>query len=77
MILPESASMKRLFAYWSSSDKEYAPAIPSHNPAAKIDYVLYRPAHRWKVLEISVICDTIASDHCAQLSVLELLPAIQ
>ncbi len=74
---PESATMNRLFSYWSASDKEYAPTIPSHKPVAKIDYVLYKPAHRWKVVETSVICDTIASDHCAQLSVLELLPAIQ
>ena len=74
---PESATINRLFSYWSASDKEYAPTIPSHKPVAKIDYVLYKPAHRWKVVETSVICDTIASDHCAQLSVLELLPAIQ
>ena len=74
---PESAAMKRIFSYWSASAKEYAPTFPSHNPAAKIDYVLYKPAHRWKVVETSVICDTIASDHCAVLSVLVLLPAVQ
>jgi len=34
---------------------------------------MFYPANRWKVLETKVICDTIASDHCAYLVVLELL----
>jgi endonuclease/exonuclease/phosphatase family metal-dependent hydrolase len=72
---PESAPMKLLFSEWTESDTEHSPTIPSNEPRAKIDYVLYKPAHRWKVIESRVICDSIASDHCAQLSVLELLPA--
>ncbi len=40
----------------------------------KIDYVLYKPANRWKVLETKVIDEKIASDHCPLLTVLELLP---
>ena len=71
---PESATMTTLFSEWTESDANYAPTMPSKQPKAKIDYVLYRPANRWKIIESRVICDTIASDHCAQLSVLELLP---
>ena len=37
-------------------------------------YILYGPPERWRVLESRVICDTVASDHCALLSVLELVP---
>lgn len=74
---PESETMKRLLSVWTPSDRDFLPTIPSDKPRAKIDYVLYKPAKRWKVIETRVICDTIASDHCAQLSVLELRSAIQ
>ena len=70
---PESATMTELFSKWTASDPDLSPTFPSKKPVVKIDYVLFKPAHRWKVIETRVICDTIASDHCAQLSVLELL----
>ena len=70
---PESATMTELFSKWTVSDPDFSPTIPTKKPVMKIDYVLFKPAHRWKVIETRVICDTIASDHCAQLSVLELL----
>ncbi|MEA3460816.1 MAG: endonuclease/exonuclease/phosphatase family protein [Bacteroidota bacterium] len=72
---PESKTMSILFSEWTGSDPEHAPTSPSMAPRGKIDYILYRPANRWRVIESRVICDSIASDHCAVLSVLELLPA--
>lgn len=74
---PESSTMSILFKEWTEADPSHLPTIPSIAPKHKIDYVLYRPLNRWKVLETRVICDTIASDHCALLSVLELLPPVQ
>ena len=74
---PESRPMEILFSDLKPSDAEFAPTIPSDGPRAKIDYILYGPPERWNVLETKVICDTIASDHCAFLSVLELLPAAE
>jgi len=74
---PESRAMEILFSDLKPSDPDFAPTIPSDAPRAKIDYILYGPPDRWRVLESRVICDTIASDHCAFLSVLELLPADQ
>jgi endonuclease/exonuclease/phosphatase family metal-dependent hydrolase len=50
-----------------------APTYPSTDPAEKIDYVMFYPKNRWKILSSEVICDKIASDHCALLVVLELL----
>ena len=50
-----------------------APTYSSKQPTKKIDYVMYLPQDRWRVLETEVICDTIASDHCAYLVTLELL----
>ncbi len=72
---PESRTMEILFSDLKPSDKDIAPTIPSDGPRVKIDYILYGPPERWRVLESRVICDSVASDHCALLSVLELLPA--
>lgn len=71
---PDSEAMKLLFQNWTPSDPSYKPTIPSDGaPRAKIDYVLYRPANKWRVLETKVICNEKATDHCVMLSVLELL----
>lgn len=72
---PESRCMEILFSDLSPSSTDMAPTIPSNGPRAKIDYILYGPPDRWRVLESRVICDSVASDHCAFLSVLELLPS--
>jgi len=72
---PESRTMEILFSDLSPSSTDMAPTIPSNGPRAKIDYILYGPPDRWRVLESRVICDSVASDHCAFLSVLELLSA--
>ncbi len=72
---PESRTMALLFSDLEPSCVDLAPTFPSDGPRVKIDYILYGPPDRWKVLESRVICDTVASDHCALLSVLELLPA--
>ena len=71
---PESTPMSILFSEWTEASPDRAPTFPSKQAERKIDYVLYRPANRWRIIESRVICDTVASDHCAQLSVLELLP---
>lgn len=48
------------------------PTFPSNDPSRKIDYILFSPSNKWEVIENRVICDSIASDHCAVLSVLRL-----
>ena len=73
--IPESRCMEILFSDLKPSSTDMAPTFPSDGPRVKIDYILYGPPERWRVLESRVICDTVASDHCALLSVLELLPA--
>jgi len=49
------------------------PTFPSENPRVKIDYIMLYPKNNWKVLETKIIQDSIASDHCAYLAVIELL----
>jgi endonuclease/exonuclease/phosphatase family metal-dependent hydrolase len=72
---PESEPMKILSRFWTdASARDPQPTFPSSNPRRRIDYVLFRPADRWKVLETRVIDEKVASDHCPLLVVLELLP---
>lgn len=71
---PESQTMAVFFEEWTKSFAENVPTIPSTNPRSKIDYILYRPANRWRVLDTQVIDERVASDHLPVLSVLELLP---
>jgi endonuclease/exonuclease/phosphatase family metal-dependent hydrolase len=71
---PESLAINILKTKWTDSfgdNPEFT--FPSDQPNRKIDYILYRPANRWEVVENRVICDEIASDHCAVLTVLKLV----
>ena len=72
---PGSNPIRLLEDKWTASYESElaAPTYPSGNPVKKIDYVMFYPENRWKINESRVICDSIASDHCAYLVVLELL----
>lgn len=70
---PESKTMKILFKNWQPSITENIPTAPAIDAKVKIDYILFRPTNRWRVLEKKVIDEKVASDHKPVLSVLELL----
>lgn len=72
--VPGSAPITKLQSYWGASynSENPEPTFPSDAPKVKIDYVMFSPEERWKVRETKVICDEVASDHCAYLVVLEL-----
>lgn len=70
---PESKTIAILKENWTdSSRKSSFLTFPSDAPDRKIDYILFRPAEKWEVIDSYPICDSIASDHCAVLSVLQL-----
>ena len=73
--VPGSTPIDILEKMWTGSyNKENPePTFPSDSPRKKIDYVMFYPNHKWKVLKTKVIQDTIASDHCAYLVTLELI----
>lgn len=72
---PKSNAIRILEQFWTSAYDKTSPkaTYPSIQPNIKIDYVMFYPKNRWKVLKREVICNTIASDHCAYLVTLELL----
>ncbi len=47
---PDSETMQILFSEWTLSDTNLNPTIPVANPTVKIDYVLFKPANKWRVL---------------------------
>lgn len=75
--IPGSETLKILEKHWGITydPKDPIPTFPSHAPEKKIDYVMFYPKQRWRVVEREVLCDKVASDHCAVLVFLELMPA--
>jgi endonuclease/exonuclease/phosphatase family metal-dependent hydrolase len=72
---PGSEPMRRLLEHWQDAAAEKPmPTFPSGQPDRRIDYVLYRPAERWTVVESRVIPEPVASDHCPVLTILEYAP---
>ena len=71
---PGSLPINILEGIWDSSYDRVSPAptFPSDNPRKKIDYVMHFPKGRWRVIDSRVLCDSVASDHCAYLVTLEL-----
>jgi endonuclease/exonuclease/phosphatase family metal-dependent hydrolase len=72
--VPESATLAEFAKSWTRSNAQPLPTIPVGQPARQIDYLLFRPASRWKVIETKVLDEAVASDHRAILAVLEWLP---
>ena len=72
---PESKPINILKQHWVTSygEEQPAPTYPSDKPRIKIDYVMFSPGEQWKVLDRTVIKDTVASDHCAYLVSLQLI----
>jgi endonuclease/exonuclease/phosphatase family metal-dependent hydrolase len=70
---PESEAMKVLAKQWTPATPfdRGLKTIPADTPRSQIDYVLVRPAGRFKVAEAKVIEEKVASDHRPVLVVLE------
>lgn len=72
--VPGSEPINLLETIWTPtySKSQPQPTFPSDNPRVKIDYILFIPKHRWRVLHTEVIQDPVSSDHCAYLVTLKL-----
>jgi endonuclease/exonuclease/phosphatase family metal-dependent hydrolase len=71
---PDSRVLQAFAEHWqvAGAGKEL-PTYPVEKPQRQIDYILYRPADRWQVIEVRVLDDAVASDHRAIFAVLELV----
>lgn len=71
--VPDSKTLSDLGREWKRTNEKPIPTIPVATPTRQIDYALYRPAQRWKVVETRVLEEAVASDHRPILAVLELM----
>lgn len=74
--VPDSPAIKVLQSHWTDATAgRPQPTWPADQPRTKIDYVFFRPADGWRVVEQQVIGEPVASDHRPLLVVLECLPS--
>ncbi len=73
---PGSKPIQVLRAAWiaAKAGDEFPKTFPSTEPQRTIDFVMYRGPGEWKVTEVKVIDEPVASDHCPVLVVLEWQP---
>ena len=75
--LPDSTTLALLREHWTAAHGDSPePTYPSKDPRMKIDYVMFAPEECWRVIEMRVIADEVASDHCAVVAELELRAAV-
>lgn len=74
---PNSQTLQEFGKNWQATNRDPLPTFPAGRPTRQIDYILYRPADRWKVIETRVLDEPVASDHRPILAVLELIEAAQ
>lgn len=72
----ESDTLHELDTVWTRTNHKSLPTVPVKTPKRQIDFILYRPAKRWKVIETRVLKEAVASDHRAIFSILELTPGL-
>ncbi len=70
--VPTSETLKLFQQNWTNpTASKPLPTIPSNVPTRQIDYVLFRPADQWRMVEAQVLDEPVASDHRPLLVVLE------
>jgi len=70
--VPASPTLTALGTHWTRSNPTVLLTSPASKPSRQIDYVLVRPASRWRAVETHVLDEAVASDHRPVLAVLEL-----
>jgi endonuclease/exonuclease/phosphatase family metal-dependent hydrolase len=70
----ESRVLGKFAELWCVSNTDELATVPVSEPKRQIDFILFRPGIRWRVAEVRVLTEAVASDHRAIFAVLELLP---
>jgi endonuclease/exonuclease/phosphatase family metal-dependent hydrolase len=68
----DSRVLEELRREWHIVGDVDTPTVPSDKPRRQIDFVLYRPAEQWRIVESHVLTEPVASDHRPLMVVLEL-----
>lgn len=73
--LPDSKTLREFGTMWARANERVLPTVPVNQPTKQIDFILFRPTERWRVIEVRVLDEAVASDHRAIFAVLEVLPS--
>ncbi len=69
---PDTPILEELQGRWANPPAvDPSPIGPTGRPRLRVDYVLIRPAARWRVIESIIVDEPVASDHRPLLVVLE------
>ena len=67
-----SRTLYELQKRWRSTTAKPLPTIPVAKPERQIDFILYRPANTFRVKEVKVLDERVASDHRAIFAVIDM-----
>jgi endonuclease/exonuclease/phosphatase family metal-dependent hydrolase len=70
----DSRVAHRFSESWTKVRDEEMPTVPVKAPRRQIDFIMFRPADRWRTVEARVLDESVASDHRAYFAIVELLP---
>ncbi|MEF8845984.1 MAG: endonuclease/exonuclease/phosphatase family protein [Bacteroidales bacterium] len=71
---PGSRPIDILLERWTmTADTPAEPTYPSGSPERKLDYIMFHPESRWKMVERKVIEEKVASDHRPYVVTLQLI----
>lgn len=68
--VPESKVMETFAKNWGRSTAKPLATFPAAKPNRQIDYIQFRPAAEWEVVETRVLDEPVASDHRGMMAVL-------
>jgi len=79
--IPGSPPIRELLRSWTDAAAVHAnleggdpaPTFPSAGPDRRIDFIMFQPEGGWRVVEVEVLAEEVASDHRPLLVVLEYL----
>ncbi len=69
-----SQAMNQLTGKWTIPHIKDRPTFPAQSPTRQIDFILVYPKKRWRILDVAVVDEPVASDHRPLVASLELLP---
>ncbi len=69
---PDSQTVKTIRETWLQTNTAEAFTIPVAEPKRQIDFVFVTPKARWKVIDVKVLDEAVASDHRPILATVEL-----
>ena len=70
---PDSLTVKAIRETWLQTNTAEAFTIPVAQPKRQIDFVFVTPKSRWKVSDVKVLDEAVASDHRPILATVELV----